>query len=140
MQERRALEKITAEIMEVFEVYAPPVPIELMLHNPAAGMWDKIDVTQLSGSFLSIKDRFSPRMSMARLLARHIAVSDWGRKRGLFTLLQQQDNLQLFARMLVMPGDMVQGLTSSTRNPAYISTHFEVPEDDAGQRLLELLD
>jgi hypothetical protein len=139
MDDRQKMESIAGEIMEVFEVYAPPVPIELMLQKPPAGMWEEVDVTQLSGSFLSIKDRFSPRMSLARLLARHIGTSEWGRSRGLFTLLQQGENLQSFARMLLMPEDMVQGLTASTRNAAYMSTYFEVPEDYAGERLLELM-
>lgn len=139
MESRSKMEAIASEIMDVFEVYAPPVPIELMLQKPPADMWEEVDVTQLSGSFLSIKDRFSPRMSLARLLARHIAVSEWGRKRGLFTILQEGNNLQAFARMLIMPQDMVEGLTSSTRNAAHMSTYFEVPEDDAGERLLEML-
>jgi hypothetical protein len=38
-----------------------------------------------------------------------------------------------------MPEEMVTGLTSSARNPKTMSIHFEVPEDDARQRLLELL-
>jgi hypothetical protein len=135
------LEAIVREVMETFEVYAPPVPIELMLQQPKAGMWETIDVTQLSGSFLSIKDRYSPRMSLARLLARHIAASDWGRERGLFMLIQEQpDLLPKLARTLLMPEDMVLGLTNSTRTPGYMNTYFEVPEEDATQRLLELFD
>ena len=137
---RQQLEAIANEVMEAFEVYAPPVPIELMLQKPPTNMWEEVDVTQLSGSFLSVKDRFSPRMSLARLLARHIASSEWGRNRGVFPLVQEGDNLQAFARMLVMPEDMLSGLTSSNRSPSYISSHFEVPPDDASQRILELFE
>jgi hypothetical protein len=111
-----------------------------MLQKPHQHMWEVVDVTQLSGSFLSVKDRYSPRMSLARLLARHIASSDWGQARNLFTLLQEGDNLQSFARMLIMPEDMLSGLTSSNRTTAYIVSHFEVPQEDASQRLLEMFE
>jgi hypothetical protein len=139
METWNQLEAIANEVMEAFEVYAPPVPIEVMLQQPPPGMWDVVDVTQLSGSFLSIKDKFSPRMSLARLLTRHVAASEWGRARGLFTTLQEGDNLQRFARMLIMPSEMMMGLTSSQRSASFVSNHFEVPEEDASQRLIELL-
>jgi hypothetical protein len=135
---RQQLEAIANEVMEAFEVYAPPVPIELMLQKPRTDMWNEVDVTQLSGSFLSVKDRYSPRMSLARLLARHIASSEWGQARNLFTILQEGDSLQAFARMLIMPEDMLSGLTSGNRTTGYVVSHFEVPQDDASQRLLEL--
>ena len=132
------LESITEEICEAFEVYAPPVPIELMLQKPPEGMWEEIDVTRLSGSFLSITERYSPRMSLSRLLARHIAASDWGKERGIDKILGDQDVLNAFARMLLMPQEMVTGLTSNMRNPQTLSMHFEVPESDARERLMEL--
>lgn len=138
MDNYESLETIAQEILEIFEVFAPPVPIETMLQRPKNGMWDTVDPTQLSGSFLSIKDRYSPRMSLTRLLTRHIAVSQWGRERGLFQLLQNNDALNAFARMLIMPRDMVLGMTQSNRNPAVMSDYFEVPRDDAEARLNDL--
>lgn len=135
------MEDIIREVMTAFDVVAPPIPVELMLQKPPAGMWEDVDVTQLSGSFLSIKDRYSPRMSMARLLAKHIAGSDWGRERGLFDLISQgQEHLNAFARGLLMPQEMVESRPANARNPTTMSLHFEVPEDDARQRLLELFD
>lgn len=134
----KTLENITEEICEAFEVYAPPVPIELMLQKPPDGMWEEIDVTQLSGSFLSISERYSPRMSLSRLLARQIAASDWGKERNIDQILGNQEALNAFARMLLMPRDMVEGLTSNMRNPQTMSMHFEVPESDARERLFEL--
>jgi hypothetical protein len=132
------LERIAQEIMDIFEIFAPPVPIELMLQHPRHGMWEQVDPTQLSGSFLSIKDRYSPRMSLTRLLVRHVASSDWGKERGLFDLLKDQDKLAAFARMIIMPRDMVQGLTSNQRNPETMSTYFETPREDVEIRLDEV--
>ena len=132
------LEEIAQELCDIFEVYAPPVPIELMLRRPLPDMWEEVDVTQLSGSFLSVKERFSPRMSLARLLVRHIARSEWGAQHNLSNILSDEDETNTFARMLLMPREMVNGLTDSMRNPKTMSIHFEVPESDAEERLLEL--
>jgi hypothetical protein len=133
------LEAVVQEICGIFDVYAPPIPVELMLQKPPADLWDEVDVSQLSGSFLSIKERYSPRMSMARLLSRHIAGSVWGADRDVNVILTDGEAINRFARMIIMPEDMVTALTSSKRNPKAMSLHFEVPEDDARQRLLELL-
>lgn len=132
------LENLTQEICDVFEVYAPPVPIEVMLQRPEENMWEEVDVTQLSGSFMSIKERYSPRMSVARLLVRHIVLSDWGQQHDISHILDDDEVVNRFARMLLMPKEMVLGLTNSMRNPKTMSTHFEAPESDAQLRLLEL--
>ncbi len=137
--ERDALEKIAAELLAEFNVQAPPVPIETMLHKPRAGMWDKVDVNQMSGTFMSFKDKYSPRMSMARLLVRHLVASPWGDVRHAREILgTNEETLRAFARMLIMPREMIQSLTITQRTAAYISSHFEVPEADAHQRLLDL--
>ena len=133
------LENLAQEICDVFVVYAPPVPIELMLQKPVADMWEEVDVTQLSGSFMNIKERFSPRMSVARLLVRHIVLSEWGQQHDIAHVLADKESINRFARMLLMPKEMVLGLTTSMRNPKTMSTHFEVPESDAQDRLLELV-
>ncbi|MGB7341715.1 MAG: hypothetical protein WBC91_22650 [Phototrophicaceae bacterium] len=132
------LEDIAQKLCEIFEVYAPPVPIELMLRHPQENMWEEVDVNNLSGSFMSIKQRYSPRMSLARLLARHIVLSEWGEHHQLSSLMNDEDLLNAFARMLIMPREMVIGLTSSMKNPKAMSNHFEVPESDAQERLIEL--
>ncbi len=139
MSDHQKLEAIASEVIRAFNISAPPIPIESMLHRPVNQMWEELDINQLSGSFLSIKDRYSPRMSLARLLARHIASSPWGKERGLAALLQSEEDIQSFARMLIMPAEMVEALTSSMRNPSTVGLHFEVPEEDALLRLQELL-
>ncbi|MFN8375801.1 MAG: hypothetical protein U0694_23385 [Anaerolineae bacterium] len=137
-EEFRRLEDCTAELMIAFEITAPPVPIETMLQNPLPNMWDQVDATQLSGTFLSIKTQYSPRMSLARLLTRHVAASPWGKEHNLTYMLKDDELLRVFARMLLMPSPMVKNLTSGARNPTTMSMHFEVPEDDARLRLQEL--
>ena len=132
------MEAIAAELIAEFDVTNAPVPIETILQNPKDGMWEKVDVTQLSGSFLSMRDPYSPRMSIARLLARHLATCPWGRERDLFTLLREGDNLKLFARMLIMPKPLVEKVPTNARTPITMSLQFEVPEDDIRIRLDEV--
>lgn len=139
MDDMQRLEEIATQLLDEFDVHAPPVPIESMLQHPKEGMWEDVDVNQLSGTFLSIKDQYSPRMSLARLLARHVAMSDWGKQKGLLELIRKNDEmLKTFARMIVMPANMIRGMTPSARNPMALSAEFEVPEEDVRQRLMEL--
>lgn len=134
------LEIVASEVIETFDIKAPPVPIESMLQHPKPGMWEEVDITRLSGGFLSIKDPYSPRMSLTRLLARHIIQSQWGQTRKMQDIVTSDTDVHTFARMLIMPLAMVRALSSSARNPTTMSLHFEVPEDDARQRLIELSD
>jgi hypothetical protein len=132
------LEAMAIEVIETFEVKAPPIPIESMLQHPKPDMWEEVDLAHLTASFLSIKEVYSPRMSLARLLARHIASSSWGRSRDMLELVKSEAEVHAFARMLIMPLKMIQALSSSARTPTTMSFHFEVPEDDARQRLKEI--
>jgi hypothetical protein len=138
MAELPELEKIASEVIATFDIKAPPVPIESMLQHPKSDMWAEVDIAQLSGGFLSFKNQFSPRMSLARLLARHIMVSAWGAARNMKPLASDQNQVNMFARMLIMPIAMVRALSTSARTPTTLSLHFEVPEEDARERLIEL--
>ena len=132
------LESVTQELMDAFNIAAPPIPIESMLQHPRPDMWDDVDITQLSGSFLNISESYSPRMSLARLLARHVINCPWGSERNLTGVDREEGKLYRFARMLVMPESMILELTPTARTPQLVSAHFEVPEDDARLRLQEL--
>ncbi|MEO1442610.1 MAG: hypothetical protein AAFV33_19565, partial [Chloroflexota bacterium] len=92
----------------------------------------------LSGSFLRMDDQYSPRMSMARLLARHVVYSAWGADHNVGHLKEDTDGIRAFARMIIMPQTMVQELSTGARTPTTMRLHFEVPEDDARKRLEEL--
>ncbi len=139
MSHIKHLETAAIELLEIFEIDKPPIPIETMLRNPKNDMWKQVDINQLSGTFLSVRDQFSPRMSLARLLVRHVAASDWGKERKLPQIfIEDEELLRAFARMLIMPGPMIEELTTGARNPIAVSLKFEVPEDDARIRLSEL--
>jgi hypothetical protein len=134
----KQLEAAAAELVATFEVQSPPIPIESMLQHPKGDMWEEVDISQLSGTFLSIKDHYSPRMSLARLLARHVITSSWATARSIPNILNDEALVRAFARMLIMPAEMVKALSSGARNPTAMSMHFEVPEEDARLRIQEL--
>lgn len=138
MNELQALERIANELVETFNITIPPIPIESMLQHPKPDMWEDLDISQLSGSFLRVTEHYSPRMSLARLLARQLASSPWGQTRGLLTKIRDELTLHRFARMIVMPAPMVLELNAAARTPSLLSAHFEVPEEDARLRLEEL--
>ena len=139
MVDLKQLDAIASELIDAFEIKSPPVPIESMLQHPMPDMWEEVDITKLSGGFLNIKEIYSPRMSLARLLARHVVHSHWGKARGLPDLVSDEEEYHILARMLIMPQRMVAALSSGARNPTAMSFHFEVPEEDARQRLMELV-
>lgn len=134
----KRLEAVASELMKAFDVKATPVPVESILQKPLPGMWGEINVSQLTGSFLSVRDPYSPRMSMARLLARHVINCEWGRERDLLSIVKSEDDLRTFARMLIMPKELIETMTTGARNPVAMSMNFEVPEDDAQGRLIQL--
>jgi hypothetical protein len=130
------IENVVEEILTAFDVDQPPIPVELMLRNPPDGMWDGFDLTELSTTFLTLSDRFAPRMSVVRLLARNIVRSEWGIERELQGIVDDGEMIRYFARAIVMPRSMIDEL----ENPlsASVSTRFEVPEEDAEIRLRDL--
>ncbi len=138
MVERQHLETITDDLIRRYEIQTPPVPIESMLQQPLPDLWEELDISQLSSSFINVSDYYSPRMSLARMLARHVVNSEWGEARGLDAIANDDDMMRAFARMLMMPGSLITVLSASARTPEWISAHFEVPVDDALLRLQEL--
>lgn len=135
------LERIASELIHTFAIEDPPVPIEIMLQSPKPDMWDEVNIRDLSVGFIK-GGHYSPRMSLARLLARHIIQSDWGDKRNLRAIVKEGKNeevVKAFARMLIMPRHMILAMNESERIPLTMSMHFEVPEEDAQVRLTETI-
>ncbi len=131
-------EAVVKDLIELYSITAPPIPIERMLQHPHPDMWDEVDVTQLSGTFLNTTIPYSPRMSLARFLAREIAASSWGHQHGLDGTGGDDQAIHRFARVIAMPAEMVMEINPESRTPQLISLHFEVPEDDARLRLEDL--
>lgn len=132
------LESIVKELLTLYEITAPPISVETILQNPREDMWEEIDITQISASFFRVGVGYSPRMSMARVLARHIAQCDWGKARGLEPIRSDEPILHVFARMIAMPANMIMELKDNARTPELIGAHFEVPAEDARLRLEDL--
>lgn len=131
---------LVQELLDLFDIQNPPVPIEIMLRHPVDNLWEEVDPTQLSGTFLNLSDRYSPRMSLARLFVRHIAESPWGVERKIPELLTNSESIASFARILLMPRHMMETSQGRGSTPTTVSIQFEVPEDDAEKRMIELLD
>jgi hypothetical protein len=132
------IEKAIDDLMTAFDVTEPPIPVEIMLQRPKAGMWKEVNLSELSTAFINVKQRYSPRMSVARLLARCAVRSDWGEKRSLTDVGSTDDGLRALARAILMPQEMLNKVPTPSRTPMAISMRFEVPEDDARQRLIDL--
>ena len=130
------IETSVDELLLVFDVDRPPVPVELMLQRPREGMWKEIDLSEMSASFLSLFDRYAPRMSAVRFLARTVARSEWGQERGLNELLTNPDALRRLARAIIIPRTFLEN--SEVADKTAVSLRFEVPEEDAELRLEEL--
>jgi hypothetical protein len=131
------IEAAVNDLLTAFDVITPPVPVEIMLQRPKAGMWKEVNLSELSAAFINVRQRFSPRMSIARLLVRHILRSDWAASRNLAPLLNDDEAIRAFARAILMPRALLAGKTAS-RDPAVLSTRFELPEDDVILRLNDL--
>jgi len=132
------IEAAINELMAAFDVNDPPIPIEIMLQRPKAGMWKEVNLSELSTAFINVKQRYSPRMSVARLLARLACRSEWGDRHNLGTVGSTDEGLRALARAVLMPRAMLDRLAPASRTPMAISMRFEVPEDDARQRLIDL--
>nr|PZN52373.1 MAG: hypothetical protein DIU68_14700 [Chloroflexota bacterium] len=133
--DQQRLEQITEDLVQLYEVHGPPVPIESMLQRPPHEMWEELDINNLSGSFISIGDRYAPRMSLARLFARQIASSEWGSKQALSSLVHDEEAIHAFARMLVMPASLIRSLSEGARRRDTNKRLFNVPGAERCQRL-----
>ncbi len=126
------------DLIAAFDVTAPPIPVEIMLQRPKAGMWKEVNLSELSQAFINLKQRYSPRMSIARLLVRYICRSEWGEKHNVASLSDDDRTLKAFARALLIPRTMIDAMLEAQREPITISNRFEVPEEDARLRLIDL--
>ena len=133
MSENEAIETIENAVhamLEAFDVDAPPVPVDTMLQDPHEGLWEEVNVAEMSATFLSLHDRYSPRMSVVRLLARHVIRSAWGVEHGLEVVRTDVEYLHRFARAIVIPRQLFEEAGIDPSDIGEISDCFEVPESD----------
>lgn len=132
------IEVAVNDLMEAFDVTEPPIPVEIMLQRPKTGMWKDVNLSELSTAFINVKQRYSPRMSVGRLLARMICRCDWGVQRKLDGVGSTDEGVRALARAILMPKSMLDRLAPASHTPMAVGLRFEVPEDDARQRLIDL--
>jgi hypothetical protein len=137
--DRRAkLDEAAIVFLTLHNVEQPPVPIEEILRNPVAGMWQP-DLVDLSHQSFDATERYSVRPTIARVVARYVGETHWAHERGLagdagFTA----DEVRYFARALLMPKEWIGALPASERTPASVRLRFSVPIADATERLAEI--
>lgn len=136
--DQASLERIAEALLGLFDVTSPPVPIEYMLQHPRENMWEVVDISLVSGSFMNMNVPYKPRMSLTRVLARLIAGSEWGKSMQVSPITSDPDAISRLARAIVMPRQMLITLPPSARNAKAISEHFEVPIAEAESRLREV--
>ncbi|NJL93678.1 MAG: hypothetical protein HC915_08070 [Anaerolineae bacterium] len=132
----QTIESAVEAMLAAFDVDRPPVPVELMLQRPREGLWPEIDLAEMSATFLHLHDRYAPRMSVVRLLARNVARSPWGYAHGLASLADDSEQVNAFARAIILPQRFLDAPTPA--DLAALSDRFEVPENDVLMRLDDL--
>jgi hypothetical protein len=132
------IEAAINDLMLAFDVTEPPIPVEIMLQRPKTGMWKEVNLSELSTAFINVKQRYSPRMSVGRLLARCACRCEWGERYHLDKVGSTDDGLRALARAILMPQNMLDKVPITSRSPITVSMRFEVPEDDARARLVDL--
>ncbi|MBE2182594.1 MAG: hypothetical protein IAE89_04125 [Anaerolineae bacterium] len=132
------IENVSSELIAIFQVDSPPVPLEIMLQRPFPDMWEEVEISLASGSFMILNDPYRPRMSLARLLAREIIGCRWGIERGLLPYKGDKPSLSALARAVTMPRSMVLKLDPAAQVPEVMSDYFEVPIKDVIRRLEDL--
>ena len=132
------IDPVVNEILSIFDVDRAPVPVELMLQRPREGTWPQVDIAEMSVSFLNLHDRYAPRMSAVRLLARNIARCEWGQERGLKVLFEDFEYINVFARALIMPRQLLDGVDEDDFDRMTLGGRFEMPEEDTVSRLTDL--
>jgi hypothetical protein len=135
---RARINRLVNALLERYQVTEPPVPIEHMLNNPLAGLWeaqsDQISFIMGHGLY-----RYAPRLAEARLLYRLLSDSPATRDSGLDAPWPvSRRAIKYFARCLLMPEDWIRALPQSDRTPDAVSEIFQVTTYDAIIRLAGL--
>ncbi|MCS7070543.1 MAG: hypothetical protein NZM00_03500 [Anaerolinea sp.] len=135
------LETLVRSLLELYEITAPPIPLEKMLQTSRSGLWESVDLSEVSTGFFSPMNTaspYAPRVSLARMIGRKVLQSDWGKQQGLPARIQNDSDINTLARILMMPRHMIEALPPANRTPDVLSEYFEVPQSDVELRLADL--
>lgn len=136
MNDFTQLEQAADDFIMDYGITNGPIPVDDLLNKPLPGMWEKVDLSQLTLSFSVRGDRYAPRVSIAKLLVRQLINSPWGAQHNLPELIgQDNDQILKFTRMLLMPRVLLDKIPHARWHPVEIASDFLVPEDDAEARL-----
>ncbi len=134
----RSPERTVNELMALYHVEQPPVPLEAILQQPQAGMWTRIDLSVIAGPLAEAREIYTTRLALGQLLAHLICTCPWGSQRELDPLAQDEAALRKLTRSLLMPRDLLYRMPASTLKPSAMKALFEVPQLEARQRLVEV--
>jgi hypothetical protein len=135
---RARIGRLVNALLERYHITEPPVPIERMLKQPLAGLWEP-HPSQISFILGHGIYRYAPRLAEARLLYRMLSDSPSAREGGLDTPWPvSRRAIKYFARCLLMPEDWLRALPQPDRTPDAVSEIFQVTTYDAIIRLAEL--
>lgn len=129
---------IISELLGHYAINSAPVPVEMILQNPARDMWSGVDLSRLSRALVSDSRPFALRLALAQLLVRLLCESAWGRERGLPDPGEREGALAPLVRALLMPRNLLAALPVSALNPEMVQMMFQVPQEEASQRLIEV--
>jgi len=136
--EFRLLETVVEELITEYHILEAPIRVEQILQYPLDGMGASLQVSKMSTGFIQINKPFAPRMALARWLARQLIKSDWGIARQLDQVLTGEIRIKVFARILLMPRQMIMALQKESRTVVTLVNYFQVPPEEAKQRLEEI--
>lgn len=128
--DRCHLEAVVHELIQLYNVQNPPVPVETMLEQPYNQMWENALAFDLSSKYYDPSEPYNSRMGLARMLTRNLRRSQWGRDRRLDHIVTERDQVHAFARMLVLPRALLKEVHQDDMNPLTLSEMFQVPIGD----------
>lgn len=128
--DRCHLEAVVHELIQLYNVQTPPVPIETMLEQPYNQMWENALAFDLSSKYYDPNEPNNSRMGLARMLTRRLCGSQWGRDRKLDHIITGRDQVYAFAQMLVLPRALLKEVHQDDMNPSALGDMFQVPLSD----------
>ncbi|MBN1681716.1 MAG: hypothetical protein JW966_15655 [Anaerolineae bacterium] len=135
---RARLEYLATQLLTLSRALRLPVPIEDILYSPPLDLWH-INPDQPPPCLMQTHDPLIKRLEMARTVARLVGESGWEpRQRLLGSQSFSRNESDIFCMALLIPTALLAGLNEQQRLPGRVSCLFQVPDEQAAIRLVEL--